>query len=76
MGLTFPSDLFHSNIVGTVTGISGFAAGMAGTAVTLIVGRLVDRFSYLPAFVFASMLPLVATIAVLALIRERGTAGA
>jgi ACS family hexuronate transporter-like MFS transporter len=71
MGLTFPSDLFEQTVVGTVTGISGFAAGMAGTAVTLIVGRLVDRFSYTPAFWFVTCLPLLATVGVLALIRER-----
>ena len=35
MGLTFPSDLFDQRVVATVTGLSGFGAGMAGTAVTL-----------------------------------------
>jgi ACS family hexuronate transporter-like MFS transporter len=71
MGLTFPSDLFDSSVVGAVTGLSGFGAGMAGTAVTLLVGRLVDRFSYAPAFVFVTVLPLLATVSVLALIRQR-----
>lgn len=70
MGLTFPSDLFDQKVVGTVTGISGFGAGMVGTAVTLIVGRIVDNFTYLPAFIFISFLPLLATISVLGLIRE------
>jgi ACS family hexuronate transporter-like MFS transporter len=70
MGLTFPSDLFEHRIVGTVTGLSGFGAGMAGTAVTLIVGALVDRYSYVPAFVFVTSLPLLATAGVLAFIRE------
>ncbi len=71
MGLTFPSDLFDQRVVATVTGMSGFAAGMAGTAVTLIVGRIVDQFSYVPAFLFVSFLPLVATVSVLGLIREK-----
>jgi MFS transporter, ACS family, hexuronate transporter len=70
MGLTFPSDLFDQKVVGTVTGLSGFGAGMAGIAVTLAVGRLVDRFSYTPAFLFVTCLPLLATISVLALIRR------
>lgn len=69
MGLTFPSDLFDQKVVGTVTGLSGFGAGMAGTAVTLLVGRIVDRFSYMPAFLFISCLPLLATASVLLLIR-------
>jgi ACS family hexuronate transporter-like MFS transporter len=69
MGLTFPSDLFDEKIVGTVTGLSGFGAGLAGTAVTLLVGTIVDRYSYVPAFLFVTALPLLATISVLALIR-------
>ena len=72
MGLTFPSDLFEQNVVASVTGLSGFGAGMAGTAVTLIAGWMVDRYSYVPAFVFVTALPLLATAAVLLLIRERG----
>jgi len=71
MGLTFPSDLFDQKVVATVTGVSGFGAGMAGTAVTLIVGSIVDRFSYLPAFLFVSFLPLIATASVLLLIHDR-----
>jgi ACS family hexuronate transporter-like MFS transporter len=71
MGLTFPSDLFEQNVVASVTGLSGFGAGMAGTAVTLIAGWIVDRYSYVPAFVFVTALPLLATAAVLLLIRER-----
>jgi MFS transporter, ACS family, hexuronate transporter len=71
MGLTFPSDLFEQNVVASVTGLSGFGAGMAGTAVTLIAGWMVDRYSYVPAFVFVTALPLLATAAVLLLIRER-----
>ena len=71
MGLTFPSDLFDQNVVATVTGLSGFGAGMAGTAVTLAVGLLVDRFSYTPAFLFVTALPLLATAAVLLLIHPR-----
>ncbi len=75
MGLTFPSDLCEQNVVGTVTGLSGFGAGLAGTAVTLIVGRIVDKFSYTPAFLFVSCLPLFATVSVLALLRMPDSSG-
>jgi ACS family hexuronate transporter-like MFS transporter len=71
MGLTFPSDLFPAKVVGSITGLSGLAAGLAGTGFTLLVGTLVDRFSYVPAFVLAATAPLLATISVLILIRER-----
>jgi MFS transporter, ACS family, hexuronate transporter len=72
MGLTLPGDLFDQKVVATVTGLSGFGAGIAGTAVTLAVGVIVDRFSYIPAFVFVTALPVIATASILILIRERG----
>ena len=71
MGLTFPSDLFPQDVVASVTGVSGLGAGLAGTAFTLIVGRLVDRFSYYPAFFAAATMPLLATAAVLILLHPR-----
>ena len=70
MGLTFPSDLFSSDEVASVTGLSGFSAGIVGTLFTLLVGVLVDRFSYRLAFVIAGVLPLFATASVLLLIRQ------
>ena len=70
MGLTFPSDLFPSEVVASVTGLSGLAAGLAGTLFTLLVGTLVDHFSYFPAFVVAATAPLLATVSVVVLIRR------
>lgn len=69
MGLTLPSDLFPQDVVATVTGLSGFAAGLIGAAYTYAVGTLVDRFSYGPAFLSAGLLPVLATICIFALIR-------
>jgi ACS family hexuronate transporter-like MFS transporter len=70
MGLTFPSDLFPHDVVASVTGLSGFvASGITGTLFTLAVGMLVDKFhSYVPAFLAAGLVPLVATACVLILI--------
>jgi MFS transporter, ACS family, hexuronate transporter len=75
MGLTLPSDLFPQNAVATVTGLSGLAAGLAGTGFTVAVGALVDRFSYRPAFVAAGLLPLLATLFLLALVRSSEPGG-
>ena len=69
MGLTLPSDLFPQDVVATVTGLSGFAAGLIGAAYTYAVGILVDRLSYGPAFLSAGLLPVAATICIFALIR-------
>ena len=68
MGLTFPSDLFPHEIVASVTGLSGFGAGLAGTGFTLLIGRVVDRFSYFPVFVIAALVPLLATACVVFLL--------
>lgn len=68
MGLTLPSDLFPQNVVATVTGVSGFAAGLVSSGFTLLVGMLVDRFSYGPAFLIAGLLPVFATASVFVLI--------
>jgi len=69
MGLTLPSDLFPQDVVATVTGLSGLAAGIAGVAFTFVVGITVDRFSYGPAFLVAGLLPVAATALLFLLIR-------
>ena len=69
MGLTLPSDLFPQNVVATVTGLSGLAAGLVGAVFTMGVGILVDRFSYAPAFLIAGSMPLFATASLFLLIR-------
>jgi ACS family hexuronate transporter-like MFS transporter len=69
MGLTFPCDLFPQDVVASVTGLSGLGAGLAGAFFTLAVGKLVDRFSYYPAFFAAATIPLIATLSILILLR-------
>jgi MFS transporter, ACS family, hexuronate transporter len=73
MGLTLPSDLFPAEVVASVTGSSGLAAGLAGTGFTLLVGSLVDRFSYFPAFVLAATVPIAATLCIVFLIPRAET---
>jgi hypothetical protein len=43
------SNIFGA-VVASVTGLSRLAAGLAGTLFALLVGTLVDHFSYFPAF--------------------------
>jgi ACS family hexuronate transporter-like MFS transporter len=69
MGLTLPSDLLPHDVVATVTGLSGLAAGLVSVAFTFAVGVLVDRFSYAPAFLAAGLMPLCATACVFLFIR-------
>jgi ACS family hexuronate transporter-like MFS transporter len=69
MGLTLPSDLFPQEIVASVSGLSGLAAGLVGAGFTLLVGVIVDRFSYRAAFIAGGLLPIVATVLLFLLIR-------
>jgi ACS family hexuronate transporter-like MFS transporter len=69
MGLTLPSDLFPQEVVGAVTGLSGLAAGLIGTGFTLLVGLIVDKFSYRPAFIAAGLMPILATVLLYLLIK-------
>jgi ACS family hexuronate transporter-like MFS transporter len=70
MGLTLPSDLLPQDVVATVTGLSGLAAGLLSAGFTFAVGFLVDRFSYKPVFLIAGLMPLLATACLLLLVRE------
>jgi len=57
--LTLPADIFPSDVVASVSGLSGFGAGAGGILSTFLVGYLLDKFSYKPVFaVMASMHPL------------------
>ena len=69
MGLTFPADLYPHNAVATVSGMSGGAAGIGTIASTLIIGTVSDRYSFAPILIGASLLPVLATVLVLVLIR-------
>jgi ACS family hexuronate transporter-like MFS transporter len=71
MGLTFPADLYPSDAVATVSGMSGAAAGVGTIISTFLIGKVTDRYSFEPVLIGASILPVVATVLVLVLIRPR-----
>ena len=58
--LTLPADLFPTSRVATVSGLSGTGGAMGGMVFTLLTGVVLDRFSYLPVFVAAGLMPLMA----------------
>jgi len=60
---TIPSDTFPKQDVGSVFGIGGTAAGIASMLFTLLVGYVVDHFSYTPVFIMVGvMAPLAAVL--------------
>jgi MFS transporter, ACS family, hexuronate transporter len=71
MALALPSDLYPPSSVATVSGLSGTGAGIGTVISTFLIGRFSDRYSFAPILVGASLVPLVATAIVFALIRSR-----
>jgi ACS family hexuronate transporter-like MFS transporter len=57
--LTLPADIFPSEVVASVSGLSGFGSGAGGILFTFLVGYLLDKFSYKPVLrLMATMHPL------------------
>ncbi len=57
--LTFPADVFPTNLVGSVWGLASMGAGFGGMVFTLITGWVVDHYSYVPVFIGFGILPLI-----------------
>lgn len=76
MANVFPSDLFHSESVGTVSGMSGTGAGLGTIVAFKLIGHFADArqamagHSFDPIIVVAGLVPLVGMMLVLLLIRN------
>jgi ACS family hexuronate transporter-like MFS transporter len=53
------SDVFPNSAVARVTGLTGVANGVSGLIFPIVTGVVVDRFSYLPVFFMAGVMPLL-----------------
>jgi ACS family hexuronate transporter-like MFS transporter len=73
--LTLPADLFPQQVVASVSGLSGTGAATGGMIFTLVIGYVVDRFSYLPVFTAAGLMPLAAFCFILWGVRVRHSSG-
>ena len=76
MALVLPSDLYRSESVATVSGMSGTGAGLGTIISTYLIGYVSDRYSFEPILIAASLVPLVGMVLVLLLIRDKRTSGA
>jgi MFS transporter, ACS family, hexuronate transporter len=70
--LAIPADLFPSNVVASVSGLSGMGAGLGGVLFTLLTGYLLDHFSYKPVLGLAAALHPVGFIVLLLTIPNIG----
>src|ERR1043165_3302015 len=71
MALVLPSDLYRSDSVATVSGMSGTGAGLGTIVSTFLIGYVSDRYSFEPILITASFIPFLGMILVLLLIRPQ-----
>jgi ACS family hexuronate transporter-like MFS transporter len=70
MALNLPADIYPTGSVASVSGLSGTGAGIGTIAATLLTGVVSDRYSFEPILIGASLIPLLAAIAVVGLVRN------
>jgi len=73
MALVLPSDLYRSESVATVSGMSGTGAGLGTIISTFLIGYVSDRYGFGRILITASFIPFIGMILVLVLIRPRDT---
>jgi ACS family hexuronate transporter-like MFS transporter len=71
MALVLPSDLYPSDSVATVSGMSGTGAGLGTIVSTFLIGYVSDHYSFEPILITASFIPVIGMILVLLLIRQK-----
>jgi ACS family hexuronate transporter-like MFS transporter len=67
--ISLPGDVFQSRAVATVSGMSGTGAGLVTLVSTYLIGRVSDRLSFQPIIIAASIVPCVAALVMVALVR-------
>jgi ACS family hexuronate transporter-like MFS transporter len=64
------TDLFPQRALARIAGVTGAGEGAMNIVLTLATGIVVDRFSYLPVFAAAGLMPLLGVAALFGLIRK------
>jgi ACS family hexuronate transporter-like MFS transporter len=70
MFISLPADVFQSGAVATVSGMSGTGAGIVTLVSTYLIGRVSDRLSFQPIIIVASMVPCLAALVMVTLVRS------
>jgi MFS transporter, ACS family, hexuronate transporter len=68
--LNLPADLFAPPSVASVSGMGGTGAGLGTIGAIYLTGWIADRYSFAPIMIGASIVPLIALVAMLALVRN------
>jgi ACS family hexuronate transporter-like MFS transporter len=69
MFLSLPADVFHTRAVASVSGLSGTMAGIGTIISTRLIGVITTRGSFQPVIIAASVIPCIATVLLVALVR-------
>ena len=67
---TIPSDCFPRQDVGAVAGLGGSAAGIASMSFTLLIGWIVDHFSYTPVYIIVGFMGPLGALLFLVIMRK------
>ena len=70
MVLNLPADIYPTGSVASVSGMSGTGAGIGTITATYLIGWVSDRYSFEPILIAASLIPLLAVVAALTLVRN------
>jgi ACS family hexuronate transporter-like MFS transporter len=70
MILNLPADIYASESVASVSGLSGTGAGAGTVLATYLTGMVADRYSFRPVLIVASTIPIVAAAAIFLLVRN------
>lgn len=70
MVLNLPADIYPTNSVASVSGMGGTGAGIGTIIATYLTGWVADKYSFGPVLVAASLVPLVAMVAVIVLVKN------
>jgi ACS family hexuronate transporter-like MFS transporter len=70
MVLNLPADIYPTSSVASVSGLGGTGAGIGTIIATYLTGIVSDKYSFGPVLVAASLVPILATIAVVVLVRN------
>jgi ACS family hexuronate transporter-like MFS transporter len=70
MFLSMPADVFHTSAVASVSGLSGTTAGIGTLITTYLIGVVTDKFSFEPVILVASVMPCVATVILVRMVRS------
>jgi ACS family hexuronate transporter-like MFS transporter len=64
------TDLFSDRVLASLSGVTGAGEGIVNMALMLSTGYVVDRFSYLPVFLAAGLMPMLGFLVLLFVIRR------